>query len=259
MKVILYSEKGRTFVEAAVRQALSVCRSSVGGWPDGNVSGFRTLNKGGRAGVAAVTVDGRTCCVKVFYDGRRLVKLRNRLGLSKARRAFRNGVELARRGVGCPAMLGYVVDPESGFALLVTELSKHVRMDRWIEHNGAAPEAAQALGFFIRQMHDAGVTHKDLSLRNLLVRETAGVYDFLLLDYEDTRFFSAVSEKQRLDNLHHLHERVIAAVPENIRRVFLAAYLNDENLADPWCEKLNKLIAAHPSKYTQATEGESDV
>jgi tRNA A-37 threonylcarbamoyl transferase component Bud32 len=218
-----------------------------------------TLNKGGRAGVAAVTVDSRTCCVKVFYDGRPLIKLRNRLGLSKARRAFRHGAELARRGVGCPAMIGYAVDPASGFALLVTELAEHVRLDNWVEQNGAEPAAAQALGLFIRQMHDAGVTHKDLSLRNLLVRATAGTYDFLLLDYEDARFFNAVSEKQRLDNLHHLHERSLAVVPENILKAFLAAYLNDDNLADPWCEKLNILIAEHPSKYTQDAGREGDV
>jgi Ser/Thr protein kinase RdoA (MazF antagonist) len=98
-------------------------------------------------------------------------------------------------------------------------------------------------------MHDAGVTHKDLSLRNILVRNGEG--GFLLLDYEDACFSKTVSEQDRLYNLHHLHERAIgAAVSEPVRRAFLAGYLEDARLTARWCEKLQSLIQLYPSKYT---------
>lgn len=250
----------RTFIETVVRLVLSTCREA-GGWPVADTGTFHTLNRGGRAGVAAITAEGRNCCIKVFYDTRRFVKWRNRLGFSKACRAFNHGMELARRGVDCPAMLGYAVDPASGWAFLVTDLAKHDRLDYWIEQNGPSVEVAEALGRFIRRMHEAGVTHKDLSLRNLLIRKTVDEFRFLLLDYEDTRFSSEVSEKQRLNDLHHLHERSIATVSEAVRNDFLAAYLNDENCIVRWCEELKKLMAENPSKYTRAggLEGKPDV
>ncbi len=261
MRIIASRAEDRIFVEAVARSVLSTCRKANGNWPAVDTPEFRTLNRGGRAGVAVVTAEGRNCCVKVFYDMRWFVKWRNRIGFSKARRAFNHGMELARRGVNCPAMLGYTVDPSSGWAFLITDLAEHERLDYWIERNGSSAEVAEALGRFIGWMHDAGVTHKDLSLRNLLIQPVPGGYVFLLLDYEDARFSVAVTRQKRLRNLHHLNERSVSAVPEDIRREFLTAYLGGETEISGWCDSLNRMIKDNPSKYTQTAgpEGKADV
>ena len=262
MRIIASKAEDRMFVETVVRSVLSTCRKASGSWPADDSPEFRTLNRGGRAGVAVVTAEGRNCCVKFFYDTRWFVKWRNRIGFSKAGRAFRKGRELKLRGVNCPAMIGYAVDRRSGLAVLITEWAETAqRVDYWIEKYGADAGTARALGRFIGWMHDAGVTHKDLSLRNLLIQPVPGGYGFLLLDYEDARFSVAVTRQKRLRNLHHLNERSVSAVPENIRREFLAAYLGGETEISGWCDSLNRMIEDNPSKYTQASgpEGKADV
>jgi tRNA A-37 threonylcarbamoyl transferase component Bud32 len=251
MRITALNPADKLLVEAAAQQVLLICLREPGGWPESDFPGFQMLNRGGRAGVAVIEISGRTVCVKLFYDSRPLAKWRNRIGLSKAGRAFRKGAALARRGVNCPAMIGYAEDPKSGKALLITEwVQAAQRMDCWIENNGSPADAAQALGRFIRRMHDAGVTHKDLSLRNLLIQPVPGGYKFLLLDYEDAGFFRAVSREKRLRNLHHLNERALRLVPENIRREFLSAYLGDCGDIEAWCLNLNRMICENPSKYT---------
>jgi tRNA A-37 threonylcarbamoyl transferase component Bud32 len=262
MKVISANPEDQAFVAEVSRQMLSICLREPSGWPGSNFPGFRTLNRGGRAGVAVVDFAGRCCCVKLFYDSRLFIRWRNRLGFSKAARAYQKGLELNARGVNCPAMIGYAVDRKSGLAILITEFASDAeRIDHRIKRGGVDTAVAAALGRFIRQMHDAGVIHKDLSPRNLLVRETDRNYEFLLLDYEDARFFRAVSESMQLDNLHHLHERTFTTVSEEIRREFLAAYLGEKGGVEEWCGRLKKMIVDRPSKYTQVfdRQGDNDV
>jgi len=73
-------------------------------------------------------------------------------------------------------------------------------------------------------MHDHGVSHVDLSPRNILIRHPGGDAEFLLLDYEDARFTRNLSRRTRLDNLHHLHERMAKQVPLRDRLCFLRDY-----------------------------------
>jgi len=81
-----------------------------------------------------------------------------------------------------------------------------------------------ALARYLRNMHDHGVSHVDLSPRNILIRHAGAEAEFLLLDYEDARFARDLSYRKRLDNLHHLHERVAQLVPLRDRLRFLRAY-----------------------------------
>lgn len=249
--VVSADKEDAAYLQRVADFVFSKSMSSGEVWPENDFPGFQTVHRGTRAGIAGIDLDGRVCCVKLFYDQRFFVKWRNRLGLSKARRAYRNGVRLARCGVDCPQMVGYAVDRVSGTALLVTYLVEDAdRVDEKILRDGIQPELVSGLGCFIRRMHRSGVMHMDLSLRNILVRPQDGTWRFLLLDYEDARFFKTLKKAQCINNLHHLNERALSIVPVDVRREFLAVYLGDESQVDDWCGELDRMIERYPSKYT---------
>lgn len=241
----------RRFVHAVAEKVFSAYDGAGPECKLENIRGVWGIHLAKRAGVFGVECDARKVCVKLFYDKSPKARLRNFLRCSKAKRAWRCGLRLMQLNVPVPDMVGYA-ENKAGMALVITELVENaLRLDEWIEQRGADESTAAALGRFVRKMHDAGITHKDLSLRNILVRDET---TFLLLDYEDARFFQVLSQEKRMDNLHHLHERVLSTVSENIGRSFLTAYLEDLGLVDLWCSKLNNLLLERPSKYTKGLQ-----
>ncbi len=56
----------------------------------------------------------------------------------------------------------------------------------------------------VREMHDAGLVHSDLNLRNLMVTELTGEPEGFVLDLDRSRFPPEVTDKQRADNLARL-------------------------------------------------------
>ncbi len=183
------------------------------------------ISFGGRAGVLGVRLEGRVSCAKLFYDERMRTKLRVAAGFSKGRRAYRHGVRLEKLGVNCPKMLGYAERRPTGPALIVTDLADDAeRLDLWVPQHGAPRQAVTALAQFIRHLHDSGASHADLSPRNILIRKSSDTFEFLLLDYEDARFARQISRHRRLEDLHHLHERMVGYVPLRDRLRFLRTY-----------------------------------
>jgi tRNA A-37 threonylcarbamoyl transferase component Bud32 len=198
-------------------------------WQVKNSGRMWAISLGGRAGVVGIRLQGRTCCAKLFYDERFQTRLRTWLGLSKGRRAYQNGLRLQQAGVNCPAMWGYAERRPSGPALIVTALADDcLRVDHWAVRQGVPREAVLALARFLRAMHDAGVSHVDVSPRNIMVRLVSAQYEFFLLDYEDARFAAHVSHRTRLENLHHLHERMIQHVSARDRLRFLREYARED-------------------------------
>lgn len=214
-------------------------------------SGIHPLHMATKSGVLVLSEQGRKICAKLFYDSSFKGRLRNFFRCSKARRAWRAGVELTDLGIGVPKMIGYA-ENGLGMGVMFTELIEDgLTLGEWMksetnERNLA--KIARSLGRFIRKMHDRGVTHKDLSVRNILLIPAQA--KFFLLDYEDARFAKTTSEAKRLENLHHLNERALALVSERIRRIFLSAYLGSRTESDRWCDTLTQLIKNNPSKYT---------
>ncbi len=183
------------------------------------------ISFGGRAGVLGVKLRDRISCVKLFYDERIRTKLRIAAGFSKGRRAYQHGVRLAEAGIGCPRMLGWAEQRPTGPTMIVTELADNTeRLDAWAAEHNPPPEAIAALARFIRRLHDKGIWHADLSPRNILIRTACSPCEFLLLDYEDAHFATRVSRRRRLENLHHLHERMVGYVPLRDRLRFLRVY-----------------------------------
>jgi tRNA A-37 threonylcarbamoyl transferase component Bud32 len=211
------------------------------------------ISFGARAAVVGVDYGGLRCCVKLFYDGRFHVKLRNRLGLAKARRAYFKGVGLERRGISCPRMLGYAVDMAGGQALLVTELIEDgEQVNGRIADNGISAAFTESLAAFVRNLHISGCGHNDLSPRNILVRYRDGEYIYYLLDYEDVVFYTDTPRRRMIKDLHHLNERAmkLATLKERLR--FLKCYLrgSDEKVS-VWARRLRDYMKKHPSKYTE--------
>ncbi|UCD49420.1 MAG: phosphotransferase [Phycisphaerales bacterium] len=199
------------------------------------------ISFGGRAGVLGLRINNRVGCVKLFYDERLRTRVRAASGLSKGRRAYRNGVRLSQAGVSCPRMLGYAERRPFGPALIVTELAEGaMRFDLWALEHGVPRTTAIALAHFVRDLHDRGISHTDLSPRNILIRRSDPAGGFLLLDYEDARFGPPVSRRRRLKNLHHLHERVIGYVPLRDRLRFLHTYAPENHKA--FRNKLRQMI-----------------
>ncbi len=187
------------------------------------------ISTGGRAGVFGVTLGERTCCIKLFHDRRMQTRLRTWLGFAKGRRAYINGLHLARLGLACPQMWGYAERRPDGPALLITELvTCGQRLDLWAQKHTLERSVVTTLAQFIRNMHNRGVSHIDLSARNILICQNGSDLEFLLLDYEDARFARKVSRRTRLNNLHHLHERVFDYVPLRKRLQFLHVYAEQD-------------------------------
>jgi hypothetical protein len=211
------------------------------------------LNK--RAGVVGVRVGSDRCCVKLYYDDRPRTKLRTLLGRTRALRAYRNGRMLRCYGIRCPHMIGYAEARPWGPSLLVSELvDDAVPCDRFLAEQGPNGPLVRQFAGFIRKMHDAGVAHVDLQLRNVLVRPRSVVggtgaaarnYEFLLVDLEDVRVHRGLSHRVRAGNLHRLNKWAMTTVPVKWRLRFLKHYLRGDGVRS-WARELKRMVFTHP-------------
>ena len=232
----------------------TVLDSYTGGlyrWKHEDCPQLQKLYLGARSAVLRVEKGGDKSCVKFFYDGRFYVRLRNLLGFAKAKRAFDKGLRLQRLGINAPKMFGWSVDYKSGLAVLAVEMVECAeRVDIWINQYGISKELIRAFAEFISDMHEKGVSHSDLSLRNVIVGLCDGQLKFWLLDYEDTSFSKTASYSRRLNNLNHLNERTLD-MPPKYRLLFLKYYLGGSGSVKKWAEDLSNYLSKHPSKYTE--------
>ena len=65
--------------------------------------------------------------------------------------------------------------------------------------------AATAAGAAVRRFHDAGGCHPDLHLKNLLLRESDGEPEVLVIDLDRARVLDWVGPKERMAELMRLH------------------------------------------------------
>jgi len=67
---------------------------------------------------------------------------------------------------------------------------------------------ASAVAGAVARMHDAGILHADLNLKNLLVRDPCGNPKVFIIDFDKARMGAAPALKKRLDNLLRLDRSV---------------------------------------------------
>lgn len=237
---------------AAVSELVSgQCRGAPIQWQITTPDKLWKVVTGGRSGILGARLEGRVSCVKLYCDERLRTRVRVAIGRAKAKRAYHNGQRLMQLGIPCARMLGYAERRPTGPAMVIMELiADGKRLDHWIAMCGVQRELVLTLARFIRTMHERGVSHKDLSPRNIMVRLTSKGLGLLLLDYEDVRFSRNLQRKPRLENLHHLHERLARRVSLRDRLRFLHEYVSRDYPA--WRAELAARLASSRSKYLQA-------
>jgi 3-deoxy-D-manno-octulosonic acid kinase len=118
--------------------------------------------------------------------------------------------------------------------VVATELeSEALDGDRFLRRGPdrvALARALEAAGRAVRRFHDAGGSHPDLHVKNLLVRERAGACDVLVIDLDRARALPRVGAEARMAQLMRLYRslvkrELVAAVGRRGCARFLHAYV----------------------------------
>lgn len=160
--------------------------------------GLWLIHHGRRADILGVELPpDRRLCVKFLHDNRPSVWLRTLIGLGRARAAYRRGLRLERVGIHGPRALGFLERQPFGPSAFFMELLDHhetVRNRLRRLQTGAGlhgPEIraiARSLGRYVGHLHRRGISHKDLTTKNLLLPTDTTRLDCALIDFEDLRF-----------------------------------------------------------------------
>jgi len=126
-----------------------------------------------------------------------------------------------------------------------------------IEKRGAIREVARQ----IRKMHDIGIYHADLHLKNLLLRRRdAGTPEVYVIDFDNAQLGPPLNSEQRLRNLKRLARSVRKVLVANSvltawdRLRFLRAYLkgipDERALMRKWARRLASSGRSHEIWWT---------
>lgn len=190
----------------------------------------RILKKG-RSGriVGLARVDGTLLAVKVFVESAPVDMLERVVLGSGALRVARHAALVQAAGMPVPVLVAVL--ERGGLrtrrSCVVTEAVDGQRADEfWARSSGAQRRRfAEALGAFMRDLHERGLYPQDTSAPNLIVREEVGRWDIVLVDLDRVRGYRNVSWKRRRKNLVQL-ERSLRLGSRNVDRArFLHRYL----------------------------------
>lgn len=192
----------------------------------------RRFTARGRAGVVSIPLgDGHpNMIVRPYKHGGMLADVTRDLYLGPARALEELAVtEAARAGGVCvPGTIGVLLTcaawPFWRLAMMTEEISDSedlihycCRMSEYppetaaLEKRGVIGEAARQ----IRMMHDLGITHADLHLKNLLLRRRmAGTPQVYIIDFDRAGLGPPLTPQQRFRNLKRL--------ARSVRKVFVA-------------------------------------
>ena len=185
----------------------------------------------GRGALAVLRLDGGDALVRPYRHGGALRAFTGDYFLTWPPRPFR---ELAlteaarRRGVPTVEVLAAIVEPVGGPVYrgwLVTRRLQGAR-DLWAAAQADAPDAKradwQAAARAVRAMHRFGIDHRDLNLKNILVRSENESARGYIIDFDKSRLCAGeVSPPRAKNNLDRL-ERSINKLDPGRRHVTAA-------------------------------------
>ena len=221
MKVHRRTDFAAALVSAAIDRHGKVVAGGKGG---------RVLKRDRRARVTAVeieTPDGkRTVCVKEFVRGGALQRIGDFFLGSRARTAWIGSNACRVRGIPAPTALAIAeAGPRSWF---ISEFIDGARQFNDYVADNSRPSGSDAVrrrrrfvldaADFVRGLHSHRLRHRDLSAKNILVRERAGGWDFFLLDLSDIRLGREPSLPEKIKNLGQLDPiRVMPSRTDRLR------------------------------------------
>lgn len=193
-------------------------------------------------------------CVKEFRWRGWLHALKGLFRPTQGLRTYRNGLQLAQKGISCASPLALVRKGFLGIVqgewVIMEVIPGGLELDRYITQRialGWTPDERKGLarlfGRFIGSIHSLGVFHSDLKTCNIVASwDGSSPHDdpdasaddppssswssvrFSLLDYDDVTFSSEVSTKRRTRNLVQIFLSTPAAVRAPQRMLFLDEY-----------------------------------
>jgi len=127
---------------------------------------------------------------------------------SKAKKSYRNGVELINRGVSTPEPIGYIEYYKMGLFEKSYFLSVYEPYDFTIRealHHKLEDykEVLKAFTAFTYDLHLKGVWHVDYSPGNILIRKQDDNYEFFIVDI-NRMLFKEISGYEGLENFNKL-------------------------------------------------------
>lgn len=169
------------------------------------------------------------------FGTRGLAKIRDRWRGSKARRSFYQALALISNEIKTPEPIAYLEatsfwSKEKDYFLAIK--INQAEEIRFLFQN-LPPEQLDCLLLelapFIRQMHDRGFLHRDLSDGNILVRKiNPNLWEFFLLDPNRVKIKRNVPTYSRIKNLIRL------GIPASKRKFFLEAYFDGQLPLGGW-------------------------
>ena len=199
----------------------------------------------GRSPLRRLALPGKPALLIRRYNRGGLLRAINRDRYSSPARVL-NEIRVCReavsRGVPVAPAVGAIIEKIGKFyrlSLVTCEIEDAIDLGEYINWLPAAPPREvlmekrgiiEAVGRAVRQMHDAGLYHADLQLKNILVRLSNEGVDVHFIDLDRSVIDGGLSERLRADNLRRLNRSVMkmqiqpSPIDDDDRRLFLRAY-----------------------------------
>lgn len=173
------------------------------------LSGAETLHEG-RNVVKVVEVNDVKVVVKSYERISSLNRvLYGTLRESKSMRAYYNALKLCYWGINTPEPIAAIDTFHCGLlnrSFFVSAYSDFGPLTEIADDEDISNrEMLDSLVEFIVTMHNAGVVHNDLNIRNIRYKQRGEGYEFEVIDNNRMRFYKHLSERHRLHDLRHLN------------------------------------------------------
>jgi len=178
----------------------------------------------------------------------------------KHRAAFEYGflVEMRRRGLPAVRPIAFGARRSLGFVkagILITEAATNsVQLDTWARERIVPTDLPEALGRAVRQLHDAGVRHGGLYLRNILLdAESAGAWRFFFIDPDRSGrvMTGPLPPAQAIEDLSDLAASATVVCRATNRMRFAHAYFGVHKLGETHKDLLAKTLKHAEKKVPQ--------
>lgn len=217
----------KEFTRESVLDALEAYNKSSG-------NGGDVLKSTKKTSLSIVDTPQGKICVKRYRNLGMVDRIKSRLGVSRARRAWVTGNGLVVRNIPTSAPLALVEGADEAF-LISTALVDLPRIDYYILEHFKDPlkrpglkrkeDFIKSFARAIRSLHDKKIYHGDLKACNVLVKELSqDKWEFYFIDYDKVVFDQDVPLRRRIKNLAQLHTSIPWCITWSDRMRFYQAY-----------------------------------